>query len=295
MTPEFDNYLDCGSVQIYFDDPSELLAYSQTQEPSSDVRLYTQTFEQKEMGRVLSASLSLSKDQEGTASLRGRLEHSHKIDSPRFFSSKLLVAMMRKLRMDNVGVTSVLSDSFVDSYAIESDAGAVKVQTIKRAGHNPDRIDRRSRRNSLVVSAELTPGTTPDLVRELLEIWATSFDLLSNGSLHLASDLRPGVTIDLRSITGGEDKLQTIMSLEEYDRLAKENAGEITLPYVDFEDLNLKCITEMIDGDTDALTAALAGCALSAVRIYGKTGTMPSITTQALSDAIISVRNGADY
>ena len=295
MTPDFSRYLDCGSVRVGIDDPAELISYGLSLEPSSDVRLHAQDFEQQEMGRIFSTSLTLSKDQDGNSSFRGRIEHSHKIDSPRYFSSKLLVALMRTLGTDNIGVTPVESDNFSDSYAIESDFGVVKVQTLKRAGHHPGRIDRQSRRNSLLISTELTADTMPEVILELLQIWATSIDLLSVKTLRQRSELRQGVMIDLRSVTGSDDKLRAIMSLEEYNSGAKNIASEITVPFVDFEDIDFKYLSEVIDDEADVLAAALAGCALKAIRIYGKTGIMPAISTQTLSNSIASVRNGADY
>lgn len=293
--PEFSSHLHFGSIQLLIDDPRDFIEFAAAQEQGAHTYLFRQRFEHAELGSVKYADLSLNRDEDSRITLQSTIEHTRPIQSPSAFSSKYIMALIRKTNITSPAITSAFSNRYVDAYAIETEHGAIFAETVKQAAGLPF-TQRESRRNTLRLLTEISASTDPTHLMDMLQIWGSSLDILSVSRLSQRKPaLREPTTVDLRSLSGSMQNLQIVMQLEQYNQNVLQANGEITLPSIDFEALDLRFITKEVAGDTDMLSAAIAACALKGIRIYGKTGIMPAITTQSLTDSLSRVRSAAEY
>ena len=285
--PDPQNIFDCGSVIISINDCFDLIRSVSSLDHGETLPLYSKVFRSGEMGRVTFTSLHLrSHEDTQEAVLEAAIRHTHPVKIPHVFSTDFVQQLTRRQQLKGGDITSIASTSLTEETMLKTTYGTITLRTVKgkTVGDKPDKA---SRRSSLVISAPLPVDSDPQTVRTLLKTWGDAVDILTTFPLAKRRVIdSPSLDIQLQRLFVDEAMLGTFVQLEQYAEAAR--AAGMSLPLIEYDQLDVAKVQRVTD--EDILAATLAARALTARRVYGKTGIMPNLTTQSLVDTAQTIR-----
>ncbi len=290
--PNPSNYFDFGSVHISISDCKDLADFALGYESESELPIYSRTFVPGELGRVSHTALYIKPSPDNLPMLEAFVGHTQPIQNMSIFSTYFIQNFVRKngITGDTIGAFQASRSALSTSITLSDTP--VSVQLLK--GYSNSGPASPSMRNSLRLTAHLDGQKGGKDVADLLRCWGSSLNLLAIYPLgKTRAAAHHTVAIELSRLSSNDMSLDAMLWLELYKSQSEES--DVVLPAVDYAKLDISAIASEANGDQVVFSAALAATALASRRIYGRTGVMPPLTTQSLTETIRTVRTGSEY